>query len=48
MSAMFFVAKGGQGMNWTLRAEYGIKDRNVMYTWGLGMRLRVGRWACAL
>lgn len=34
-------------MDWTLRAEDGIRDRTVMYTWGLGMRLGVGGWACA-
>ena len=34
---------------WTglLPAEDGIKDRTVMYTWGLGTRLRVVGWACA-
>ena len=48
MSAMFFVPKGRQGMDWTLRAEDRIKDRTVMYTWRLGMRLRVGGWACAM
>lgn len=43
----FFWANGRPGMDWTLRVEYGIKDRNVMYTWGLGMRLRVEGWSCA-
>ena len=47
MSAMFFVPKGRQGTDWTLRAEDVIKDRTVMYTWRLGMRLRVGGWARA-
>ena len=47
MSAMFFVPKGRQGTDWTLRAEDVIKDRTVMYTWRLGMRLRGGGWACA-
>lgn len=30
VAAMFFGALGKQGMDWTLRAENRIKDRNVM------------------
>lgn len=28
-------AKGRAGMDWTLHAEDGIKDQNVVYSWGL-------------
>ena len=48
VSAMFFWWRR-EGKEWTglLPAEDGIKDRTVMYTWGLGTRLRVVGWACA-
>ena len=45
VAAMFVCAEGKarNGLDWTLRTEDGIKDRTVMYTWGLGMRLRVAK-----
>ena len=48
VSAMFFWWRR-EGQEWTglLPAEDGIKDRTVMYTWGLGTRVRVVGWACA-
>lgn len=44
----FFWVNGRLGMDWILCVEYGIKDRNVMYIWGLGMWLRVEGWLCVL
>ena len=43
VAAMFCRALGKQGMDWTLRAENWIKDRNVIH-----IQIMCRRWACQL